>query len=379
MTTLDAGRDMRPSLAAQDQRLLPPGTNRATASTYADYRARRHMPSLDGIRCLSILAVLWHHSPHSDFTPATRGFLGVDLFFVLSGFLITTLLLRERDANGSISLRAFYMRRTLRIFPLYYLVLFGQALWLWQRKSGTWVADEFARALPYYATYTSNWGPQETLFGHAWSLAVEEQFYLLWPPLLCFLGPARALLPITALLVVNQLLDFGMFGAAWVDFGRRMAAYSAIGFGVLLGIALHTPSTFARAQAIAGGRHFIWLPLLALAGLVCIPGDTAGPLRLSIHLAMVALVAAVVVPRDHALSGVLRNKLVVHIGAVSYGMYLLHGLCFVAVGRVLNRENDDVLLFFVLSTLLTWGVATVSFRTVEAFFLHLKTRFARPR
>src|SRR4051812_43977390 len=86
----------------------------------------RSFGSLDGVRGLCILAVLWHHSgPASGIPLSQRGFLGVDMFFVLSGFLIVTLLLRERDRTGRISLRKFYARRTLRIFPIYYLLIFG--------------------------------------------------------------------------------------------------------------------------------------------------------------------------------------------------------------------------------------------------------------
>ena len=93
--------------------------------SHAAFLARRNFRSLDGLRCLAIVTVVWHHA-HGGYAalPATRhGFLGVDLFFVISGFLITTLLLRERARTGAISLKNFYARRTLRIFPLYYFVL----------------------------------------------------------------------------------------------------------------------------------------------------------------------------------------------------------------------------------------------------------------
>src|SRR5262245_42024739 len=92
---------------------------------YDEFRSRKTFASLDGIRCLSIVAVIWHHSVVGvPWLPGTeRGFLGVDMFFVLSGFLIVTLLLRERDKTGAISMREFYARRALRIFPPYYALL----------------------------------------------------------------------------------------------------------------------------------------------------------------------------------------------------------------------------------------------------------------
>src|SRR5215210_4095717 len=119
---------------------------------YDTYRSTRFFASLDGVRCLSILAVIWHHcgwnKAPEGWAVLSTGYLGVDLFFVISGFLITTLLLRERQDTGRISLRDFYIRRTLRIFPLYYTVI------------GLYVL---------------------TVFVFGCSLATEEQFYLLWP------------------------------------------------------------------------------------------------------------------------------------------------------------------------------------------------------
>src|SRR2546421_12834986 len=92
------------------------------AADHKNYLAAKYFPSLDGLRAISILAVIWYHVPELRPIWAT-GFLGVHLFFVISGFLITTLLLREKAATGSISLKKFYIRRTLRIFPAYYLTL----------------------------------------------------------------------------------------------------------------------------------------------------------------------------------------------------------------------------------------------------------------
>src|SRR5690606_24618374 len=273
-----------------------PATTHDGLDAYEAFRARRHMPSLDGIRCLAIVAVLWHHSPHADSVPVTRGFLGVDLFFVLSGFLITTLLLREQDAaGGRIDLRAFYVRRILRIFPLYYAVLFGQAVALLLFRPHSPVADEFFAALPWYATYTANFGVHANLFAHAWSLAVEEQFYLLWPPVLawCTRRGARALL--VAYLLVTAALDWGLAGAGAQQVALYMTPFAAIGCGVLLAFGLHDRATFGRIAPIVGWRGFVFLPLVALAALVCVPGDLAGWPRAAIYVAMTALIAAVVV------------------------------------------------------------------------------------
>jgi len=350
------------------------------AAAHAAFARRRHFASLDGLRCLSILAVLWHHSPHGEATPLTRGFLGVDLFFVLSGFLITTLLLRERDATGTISLRAFYMRRVLRIFPLYYATVLGLAALLTVWRPDTGLTAGFLHSLPWYLTYTSNWGPKEDLFAHAWSLAVEEQFYLLWPPFLVWLGTRRAAAALVTLLTAAMALDFGALGAPARDLVRPLAPFTAIGLGVLLGIGLHEPRPFAVIARIAGRRHAVLLPLSILAAAVWIPGDIAGWPRLLIHAAMTLLVAAVVIPEHHALAGLFRDPLVVHIGTISYGMYLLHGLCLIATHQLLGRRDPGVVgLFFAAGTVLTVVVASLSHVYFERPFLRLKRRFERRR
>ena len=125
----------------------------------------------------------------------------------------------------------------------------------------------------------------------------------------------------------------------------------------------------------------MWLPILALAGLIWVPGDIGGWPRLCLHLSMTALVAAVVVPERHALLGLFRNKVAAHIGMISYGMYLLHQLCYAPVAKVVGREGGwtTTPLFFLLGTIATVIVSTISYRTFESFFLRLKGRFERKR
>src|SRR5579862_2132540 len=105
----------------------------AVHRSYDAYRQARFFSSLDGLRCLSILAVIWHHTGirTGGVHLAEAGYLGVDLFFAISGFLITTLLLREKEQCGQISLKAFYLRRSLRIFPLYYTIIVVYLIAVW--------------------------------------------------------------------------------------------------------------------------------------------------------------------------------------------------------------------------------------------------------
>jgi peptidoglycan/LPS O-acetylase OafA/YrhL len=182
------------------------------------FLSRSYFPLLDGLRCLSIVAVVWFHAAGATATSGifSRGEEGVSLFFVISGFLITTILLREQSTTGGISLKRFYLRRTLRIFPLYYALLALYAILVAVIESHSAAGDQFWRNLPYFLTYTSNWfvtlGADRVIFFFAWSLATEEQFYFFWPWVVK--ASARPSPPIVAMLGFLALHCGGAFAAA---------------------------------------------------------------------------------------------------------------------------------------------------------------------
>ena len=158
----------------------------------------RNIPSLDGLRAVSVLMVIAAHMNGSlarliPFVPfwiyLGWGALGVQTFFVISGFLITHLLLKELNASGTISLKHFYFRRALRIFPPFYVYM---AVALALTLAG-WAAGNL-RAFLVAGTYTWNYlGGGSELLEHTWSLSLEEQFYLLWPAALLFLGTRKSI------------------------------------------------------------------------------------------------------------------------------------------------------------------------------------------
>lgn len=159
------------------------------------------IPSLDGFRAISILLVLYGHLygtrgyPSSTFGSAMQwlgdvAHLGVLVFFIISGFLITWLLMGERAQSGHISLKNFYLRRSLRIFPAMYTLMLALLIATWLG----WVQLE-GRDFAFAMTYTVNYFPNHPWqIGHLWSLAIEEQFYLLWPFALLLLRERRALM-----------------------------------------------------------------------------------------------------------------------------------------------------------------------------------------
>jgi hypothetical protein len=160
-------------------------------SALAGFWGASYFPALDGLRAICILLVIFNHT-RCHYPPFIYGWVGVDIFFVLSGFLITTLLLRERESYGNLSLKGFYTRRAFRILPVYFVVLAGYLVLIpllrdWKR----W--EEMKLALPYLLTFTQEFRPAATgnIYNQTWSLGYEEKFYLLWPLLVLIGFPFR--------------------------------------------------------------------------------------------------------------------------------------------------------------------------------------------
>jgi len=221
--------------------------DRTALVSESDTRALDFMPQLDGLRAFAVSAVLVHHLLDVSILPEAPfalswGLLGVRLFFVLSGFLITGLLLSGRDAVEvrSVSrlhvLKQFYVRRALRIFPLYYLVIVLAMAF----------GDADARAqLPWLATYTYNfwisalgWFPAH--FSHFWSLCVEEQFYLVWPLVVLFAPRSRLFgiaLTMCALGPIYRLVAWNLAFGEVAFYTLTPSSLDSLGMGAMLAIA----------------------------------------------------------------------------------------------------------------------------------------------
>jgi peptidoglycan/LPS O-acetylase OafA/YrhL len=365
----------------------------------ADYDAferTKFFTSLDGLRCVSILAVIWQHTGGQFGGPWTntllgRGYMGVELFFVISGFLITTLLLRERSANGQISLKNFYARRTLRIFPLYYaaLVLYVVMVFVHERHSEA--GQQFFYNLRYFATYTSNMfvdlrpdraGGMRAIFIFSWSLATEEQFYMVWPWAVRFLRGLWPLVLIAAIVAMDQSLRFGGF-SNWIASDGRLfkvltSASTAICLGVLTAFCLHWRVGFEAARRIIGYRWSSGAAALLVIGMLAIPQtDGVAWWKLAAQAAMALLVGACVIRQDHVLAPLLSWRPARAIGAVSYGMYMLHMFAIHGGDVVLSRLN---LMYpicrFTISAVGAFGLALISYRFYESYFLRQKRRWS---
>jgi peptidoglycan/LPS O-acetylase OafA/YrhL len=346
---------------------------------YARFTETKTFGSLDGLRALSILAVLWHH--HADnFIPGwnitARGFLGVDLFFTISGFLIVTLLLRERRRRSTFSLRDFYVRRFLRILPPYYLVLLVVGTIAFLKPGGT-SSQAVKHDLLYAVFFISNLVPMQSLLAITWSLSVEEQFYMIAPAIEKYARRALPfLLPLAYVLV--SLPPFGAFSALHLPAFFKETTFGPILLGVMLAHLLDEPRSFTWVSRVVS-RSFA--PVVAL-GLVFIaashPGeDFSGWPRIATHWAMLALVASCVVREANILAPVLSLWPIRRIGVVSYGIYLYHLLVMHFVVKGLSAAGlASGFATFTCTALCSWAVAELSYRLFEERFLSLKARFA---
>lgn len=350
--------------------------------THADYLRAPRFASIDGLRCLAVIPVVWHHAtprPLSGFLG--RGPLGVDLFFVISGYLITTLLLRERRAFGTVSVGRFYARRSLRIFPAYYLVLGLTALRAiaWMPLGAT--RNHFLANLPYWATYSANWFVDfdvgyPVAFAFAWSLATEEQFYAVWP---WFARAPRWMMPAVAmvLLALHEGMLRAWFGADWPPLVRRIVASLAPGIcmGALLACLLDGRRGFAMFAPAIGAR--IASPV-ALVVLVVLVAEGRAPF-LAIVAAMTLLVGACVVRADHGMRSVLEARPLRFLASISYELYLVHVAVITAVKRLapdVHALADDAPFVFTvglgIAIPLAYGLHCLVGRPLEALRARLR-------
>jgi peptidoglycan/LPS O-acetylase OafA/YrhL len=342
----------------------------------------RRFGALDGLRALSVIAVVWQHAsgmPGPVFLKP--GDLGVDFFFAISGFLITSLLVREGRTAGRISLRKFYARRALRIFPLYYATLLAYIVLMAATCRHKPEGTVFFRRLPTFATYTYNWWrnvPDHNdtwIFVHSWSLATEEQFYLLWPPLLVAtlaIVARRRIWPPLAVLAVLIAISQGaeLIGDDSMLAWRIPASLSLpILLGAAAALVLNTRRGFDAVCAVLGR---VWsAPLAAVLLVAAIAADSP---RQITQILMVAVVVGCCVTEWTLLHPTLQWRPLAFVGVISYGVYLLHMLCYYVIAHTAFHEESG-LLVFAATLVLVIVVAYLSFRFFETPVLKLKRRY----
>ena len=343
--------------------------------------------ALDGLRGLAVAAVVLFHAGH-----LAGGYLGVDVFFVLSGFLITTLLLREQGSTGGVCLGAFWARRARRLLPALVLVLLAVALWAASRPSteivglrgdalatigyvANWHA--IASGTDYWALFRSA-SPLE----HTWSLAIEEQFYLVWPLVFVTLSSVRRATERTSRSLAHRVLTVALVGSAisWLlmqvlfepaDTARAYYGTDTRAASILIGVALAAILTLHPAGGGPRVRRVLSvLGVLAPVGLVLasaqLNGDDALLYRagfLASAIATIAIIATAVLLPDHPLSRLLGWRPFVALGLISYGVYLWHWPVDIVASS--DRMGLTGWPLFAVQASITLGLAIASYVLVE--------------
>jgi len=375
----------------------------------------RYLPGLDGLRAVAVIAVILYHANKSWLS---GGFLGVEVFFVISGYLITMLLINESQENGKINFRAFWMRRARRLLPALWTLLIGVTTYcaLFERDTLGNLRGDVVAAFMYGFNWFQIWVGTSyfSAFGfvplrHLWSLAVEEQFYLVWPVLIAvvlkvfgrrplLLGTLFFAASIAVSIYVAKTFEPGANGSVLETPDHYIALFghtvSKVDFlflgtlgrsgGLLIGSALAfwwKPSMFNNDHPTSE-RHIVsvvgWVGVLGLGAMLWsfhdvveggVDGGTSGyaPLFqggfLLVGLASIAIIAAAVHPHTLLATRVLGNPVLVYIGQRSYGLYLFHWPIFQFYRQFAGKGLT--VIEFVLLFALALVITEVSYRFIE--------------
>jgi peptidoglycan/LPS O-acetylase OafA/YrhL len=375
-TPLEATEPAASSRPETTQRVwrLPPALREALS--------RSHAPGLDGLRMVAVLLVVFYHFGF-QWVPGGHGVL---LFFVLSGFLITWLLLKEQARFGTISLRLFYLRRALRIFPAFFcfwflwtaaLVLSGKRILWGQAISAFFYVSNY---------YNAILGDPNTGYSHTWSLAIEEQFYLLWPLSLLALwrrpdrAPGILATCIGAVWIHRAVLQFGVGAGQQYFYSAFDTRADHLLVGCLLAVLLHRGRLAWLWERLCTARMSVAVVGLLVTS-VWMSEEWGFAYRDVVGFAidpvlMAVLVVQAMAMRESPLWRWLNWSWVRYLGTISYSIYLYQQIVVDPLKRALAADPLIVQLTFTLGALVL--VASSSYYFVERPFLRLKGRIASP-
>ena len=366
----------------------------------------RHLPALDGIRGLAIIWVVFHNTLDDNFAPASGllhfvallarpGWIGVQLFFALSGFLITAGLLDTQEADNYFS--GFYAKRALRILPLYYGVLL-LLLVIVPRVAGS--LGGLSSATEHQASlwlFVINWTHAGAYgFAHFWSLAVEEQFYLFWPLVVYRLSPRRLLTVCLWIALGALVVRCGMRlegASGWTIYTATPCRMDALALGAAGACLIRIPSlaTYARQRLpmLAGATLALFVLAMPLTGFYDdsrIAGETIGYSVLAWCSAVLVTGAAMTDGGEPSwLSRALRWAPLRSCGKYSYAMYVFHQLLhkLVSLPAIIyyfgpHPAPQVVFAGSLVTLLVSYGLAFLSYHGFEKHFLSLKRLVQRP-
>lgn len=338
---------------------------------------KKKIPKIDALRAVSALIVVMYHF-HFDFVPAGTG---VMVFFIISGFLITWLLLNEVDETGTISLGHFYFRRTFRIFPAFYVfwaitvggVLLKHGHLIWGQAVATFFyVGNYYQGLNHYP---------ETGLSHAWSLGVEEQYYLLWPAMVLLLArKPRSLLRATCAAIVLVWVYRGILVILRVPEAYIYTAFDTrvdnLFVGCVVAIALRYGYFLRFLRAISSRTIYILLPLGGLLLSTVAENFLGVDYRDTVGFTLDPLLTAVLMvqllaSRSRWLAW-MDSPLLVYLGTISYSTYLYHELAGALVVRAMAGLSKGLVIVPVLAA--SYAAASISYYGVEKPFLRLRAR-----
>ncbi|UPJ51755.1 acyltransferase [Bradyrhizobium sp. 200] len=327
----------------------------------------KYEPAFDGLRAVAIIFVFLDHAWESAFP---GGWAGVDIFFVLSGYLITTLLTNELSETGTIDYRNFYIRRVLRLWPAFAVFLFVVVLEISISKGPkTWSFEAVAVSSVYLMNWNRAfiWWDQYKL-GHTWSLAME-QFYLLWPALLVFIFARRAIGCVLVLIVV--MVTWRCFLALnGADPERTYNGFDTHGDALLIGCLLALLVRRNPDPTIKFTGMWLVASVGLLAILLLLPHRNV--LTQTAGLSIAAMLSAVMIASlRHVtpLKSILSVRPLVYVGTISYGFYLWHYPIVLGLSKYGNMGKMAALM-------LSFGLASASYHWIELPFLAQKKQFS---
>ncbi|MDH5597856.1 MAG: acyltransferase [Cyclobacteriaceae bacterium] len=361
---------------------------------------------MDGLRFLCFLSVFFYHSFHTNFGDIKssglyrflkweifgNGNLGVNFFFVLSGFLITYLLIQEKKLNGQIALKKFWIRRILRIWPLFFFcVIFGFYLFPLLKSFFGQVPNETA-SIGYYLTFLNNFDmmnkglPDSSVLGVLWSIAIEEQFYLIWPVIL-YLLPIKNYWIAFVSIILSSLIFRAVFESPSFHEIHTLSCIGDMAMGAF-GAWLISEKPTIKEKIINLKSGYILLLYLVSLGIFLFRDEILYSnyyIRIFERSIIAFVFLLIILEQNYAKNSLIKLskfKTLTKLGIISYGLYCLHFIGILITTTLtdlvgLNTKIGHVLILETgLALTITIIIAFISYRFYETPFLKLKKRFS---
>lgn len=364
-----------------------------------------YFQNLDGLRFLCFLSVFFYHSFHTNIPELNgsgtyhfikrdvfgNGNIGVNFFFVLSGFLITFLLIEEKKLNGRISIVNFWTRRALRIWPLYFFcVFFGFEIFPLLKQAFNETPNESADPL-YYLLFINNFDlinkglPDASVLGVLWSIAIEEQFYFLWPILLAYIPIKKYWIPFTVI-IISTLVFRGLYDDPVIHEHHTLSCIGDMTIGAM-GAWLMQNHYIIKSKIEKLSRIDIFSIYVAFFTVYFFRDEflfSSFVVRIFERSLIGFIILLIILEQNYAEKSFFkmsRFKTITSLGIISYGLYCFHFIGILTTTTITNKFSLNTKLWQLLimetlaALILTIGISFMSYKFYETPFLKIKERF----